>query len=480
MKKSVIFLINGLGIEKPGSYSIALDQVMPNLSRTKETSFFTTAVIDSLEYRSAYKSFFLGDTYKLELQYIKENIINDNIINNSTFTKIKEALVNRTTAKLHVFIEPTSERIIENINSLVNYLNLENGREVYLHLIMPHLTVNEYPKLMSIVKYIKFHLNQNMTVGFLIGKEFLSEDLTKVEMDFMKKLLFFCSAERWTDTDKKLLSLQEENIRPCKAPGFCATNSCTIQNGDVVMFFNTNRNNYDNFLKAIYDNCQEAFRTSDYNIDIYSLVKLDTKYNIPSLAENIVYENSLAKMLEEASKKSVIISGDEHISYVNFLANGQNYVNNPRIAFIKQNFEYLSIKENIDTLINNFDKDLIIFDFHIDVSKTINDLKEQLEKIDVVLGNVVDACVNKNSLFISSLYGVSKTLPLANYNSEEVTINYEEQIPIFFFDYSYLRSKYYLAPGETNYILQSAIKCIYDNPKLDSLVRMRGLFNMFK
>jgi len=41
MKKSVIFLINGLGIEKAGSYSISIDQCMPNLAKVKETSFFT-------------------------------------------------------------------------------------------------------------------------------------------------------------------------------------------------------------------------------------------------------------------------------------------------------------------------------------------------------------------------------------------------------------------------------------------------------
>ena len=31
MKKSIMFLINGLGIEKPNSYSISIDQTMPNL-----------------------------------------------------------------------------------------------------------------------------------------------------------------------------------------------------------------------------------------------------------------------------------------------------------------------------------------------------------------------------------------------------------------------------------------------------------------
>ena len=43
---------------------------MPNLARTKETSYFTTAITNSLEYRSAYQQFFVGDTYKTELDYI--------------------------------------------------------------------------------------------------------------------------------------------------------------------------------------------------------------------------------------------------------------------------------------------------------------------------------------------------------------------------------------------------------------------------
>ena len=75
MKKSILFLINGLGVEKAGSYSISIDQCMPQLCKIKETSYFTTAIINSLEYRSAYEAFFLGDTYRRELDYIRDNIL---------------------------------------------------------------------------------------------------------------------------------------------------------------------------------------------------------------------------------------------------------------------------------------------------------------------------------------------------------------------------------------------------------------------
>ena len=89
MRKSVIFLLNGIGIERQGSYSISIDQCMPNLSKTKETSFFTTAVIDSVEYKTAYERFFLGETYKKEVKYIDKSIINDNVVNNQTFLSLK-------------------------------------------------------------------------------------------------------------------------------------------------------------------------------------------------------------------------------------------------------------------------------------------------------------------------------------------------------------------------------------------------------
>ena len=476
MKKSVMFLINGLGVEKPGSYSISIDQCMPNLCRTKETSYFTTAVINSIEYRSAYESFFLGDTYKREISFIKEEILNEGVVNNPTYKDLSDKL-SVSTAKLHVFLEPTNDQIVEAVNELVNRLNLAENKKVYLHLLLTQQTVNEYKKLITIVNYIKYHINSNITVGFIMGKELANKDFTKDEVDYMKKMFFFCSCERWTETDKKLISLQEANIRPCVAPGFCSDNNCNINNNDVILFFNTRSTNYDKLIKVILDNCEFAFKTSEYKLPLYSLIKLDTTYDIPFFCENIVYENSLANILARANKKALIITSQEHLTLVNFLANGLKYVNNPSIQFMKLDDNYLSNIQNIQNVIDMSPYELIIFDYHMDVSKTINDLKAQLERIDVVLGNVATVCENKHSLFITSLYGLKKDIPLAEYNAEIVTIDYEMQIPIFFFDYTYPRSKYTLAPGETNDILMTAIRCIWDNPELYSLIKLKGLFN---
>ena len=474
--KSVIFLINGLGVEKPGSYSISIDQCMPKLARTKETSFFTTAVINSIEYRSAYQQFFLGDTNSIELNYLKEHIIQNQLTMNPTYQSFVQS-ISQANTKIHVFVEPTSEKLVDEINDLVNILPLEQKKEVFLHLLLTQQTVNEYQKLINTINYIKFRLSSHITVGFIIGKEYFSNEMNKDEMDYAKKLFFYCSAERWSETDKKLNSLKESNIRPCVVPGFCALNTCNITNGDTILFFNTNRTDYDKFIQAIYSNAPTVFGDDPVSLPIYSMIQLDTKYNVPCFSPNIVYENSLSHQLEKIQKKCLILTKEENLQLVNFLANGMNYTNNSNIQFLKLDIPSLQNMGQIQSLLDNSPYDLVIFDFHMDVSKTINDLKQQLEQIDVILGNVADVCMNKYSLFITSLYGLKKELPLASYNNEMVTIDYEMQISIFFFDYRYLRSKYILLPGETNDILTTALKCIAEDADYYSLIKQKGLLN---
>ena len=58
-----------------------------------------------------------------------------------------------------------------------------------------------------------------------------------------------------------------------------------------------------------------------------------------------------------------------------------------------------------------------------------------------------------------------------------VTIDYAMEIPLFVFDYTYPISKYTLRPGETNDILNTAIKCLDETQNIPSLIVKKGLFN---
>lgn len=479
MKKSVLFLINGLGIEKPGSYSISIDQTMPNLSKTKETSFFTSAITSSLEYKSAYQQFFLGDTYKMEMDFLKNLLLGGSIDSNPTYINLCNSF--QTSGKIHLFLEATNIKIADLINEFFKKINLDSSKQIFLHLILPQQDVNEFGKVIDIINHIKYNIGSSITVGFIIGKETLKEELDMNELTNYRKILFYCSCERWTNTEDKLKLLAQSNVIPCNVPCFCAINTCNFSNGDTIMFFNSRHENYDNFINVILKNAPEVFKGATVNLPIFSLTKLYSKYNVSCLCEDIVYENSFANILARNNKKALIFTDQAYLNLVNFNANGLQNVNNPNIAFVL-NDENLYNPEYITNIIDNTDYDIIIFDNNMEGPDVVS-IKDKLEKMDKTLGLVANTCCNKHSLFITSLYGMKKTLPVAPYNEEQVMINYETQIPIFFYDYSYLRSKYRLFPGETNDILMTAIRCIVDDPKLYSLIKEKGfngLLKMFK
>ena len=465
MKKSVVFLVNGLGIERPGSYSISIEECMPNLCKVRDVSYFTTAITDSIEPVDAYQRFFLGDTYKSEVNYIKNILLDSSFTKKPTFTYLK----NTNSKKYHIFVEPTNDKVVELINQMIQMLELSSSTQIYLHLILPQQSTKEFEKINNVVNYIRYHIDSRIQVGFVFGKEFFQEPLSKNKLDFAKNMFFSCTCERWREIDKKFSIYQEKNIRPCDIDGFCAVNTCFIENFDTILFFNTRRENYDPIITAIYDNARSIF-TDKLNLPSFSLISLNSKYAIPYFIDNVSYENSLSNMLKRNHKKMLILTDVDNINLVNFYANGFNSINNPDIAFMGKSDD-LYKKEAIERLIQETPYDLILFDYHMDTSSTINHLKEELSKIDVIIGLVANQCENRHSLFITSLYGLNKKMPIAEYNKELVTINYERQIPIFFFDYFYPKSKYDLFPGETYDILCSALNCITNDSKIDSLIR---------
>ena len=91
----------------------------------------------------------------------------------------------------------------------------------------------------------------------------------------------------------------------------------------------------------IYECAPEVFKTNEYQLPAYSMIRLDTQYNIPCFAESIEYTNSLSNLMAKSGKKTLILTSNEHMSLVNFLANGLTYVNNPSIQFMALDENYL-------------------------------------------------------------------------------------------------------------------------------------------
>ena len=151
-----------------------------------------------------------------------------------------------------------------------------------------------------------------------------STNNNKLLMGEMRKILFFCSCERWTNTEDKFNSLMQDNIPPCKVPGFCATNSCFIENGDVILFFNTRRDNFDDFINAIYTNAPEVYKTEEYKLPMFALIQLYSKFQISYICEKINYEHSFANVSRHDKDnfgQKIYMGYDNSESVFNYLVN---------------------------------------------------------------------------------------------------------------------------------------------------------------
>ena len=85
MKKNILLLINGFGIERTDSYSVYSAQLMPNMDRLTREKIFVSTPNNFLDYKSAYRKFSMGIDYPLTYNLIENNLFNAAIGENQVF-----------------------------------------------------------------------------------------------------------------------------------------------------------------------------------------------------------------------------------------------------------------------------------------------------------------------------------------------------------------------------------------------------------
>lgn len=113
MKKNILLLINGFGIEQKDSYDIYSAELMPNMDRLTKEGLFSSLSSNDLDYKSGYRSFSIG--IKEPLSYsIVENSISTTEYKNTQIMKYLYSQLNEDNGKkLHIFCYWDNNRTIE-------------------------------------------------------------------------------------------------------------------------------------------------------------------------------------------------------------------------------------------------------------------------------------------------------------------------------------------------------------------------------
>ena len=77
MKKNILLLINGFGVEQVDSVDIYSKELMPNMDMLTNTGIFGTVSSNELDYKDGYRKFSIGIGESLTYSIVNNDISNE-------------------------------------------------------------------------------------------------------------------------------------------------------------------------------------------------------------------------------------------------------------------------------------------------------------------------------------------------------------------------------------------------------------------
>ena len=340
MKKNILLLINGFGIEQADSYNVYSKEVMPNLDKLTTDGVFKTIQNNYLDYKSGYRNFSIGISEPLTYSLI-ENEVSSKAYKDNQVLKYIANESNKFNSKIHVFCYFDSVRIIEQLKAYLTELqSLSNNDQILLF-------------------------------------NYSSVDLTSF---------------------KRELSLQR-------------------------------------------------YREIDLNtIKYYSLFPITTTEQVPYMYTYAVSSTYFLNSLKTANVNCLVLDKKERCPYINYYFTGLRNDIDESLKFLATDDGINYDETKLIEVLNKYDRNLVIINYEIESSKTIEELKDNLAKIDKMIGILFKyATDNSIGFFISSLYGFEREM--YNAKGELLKINFYSKVPLIFYDKDIDLNNYSISEG---------------------------------
>ena len=456
MKKTVLFLMNGFGIEQLNSYSIYNANLMPNLDSYTKKYLFSTIESNATDLSSGYRLFSTGSkialTYSLIDNYYTKFSENKNL--NYYLNTIKKE------GKVHLFLFYDNEKSLEHIKYFCEYIKTKNDK-IYLHLILTSNNIDNYKDIEKFINKVTYDFKQ-IKIGIIVGINVISSINLNSFMNMFQNEI----GEKWKEISKKISSLNASKIKPNNVKEFYMNEGFKFDINDSLFFFNYSYFDISNFIA----NISKINNVFDY----CSLFQLNgVKYPMFSYPSSGISMNNSLKKIEA---KSLFLANSKDIRFINYYCNGLKNLISENVCFTKTDD---GINNNfLKSVIRDSNYDLIIINYQIDNVNTVSELTDKLGKLDSMLKVVHDICLELEvSLFISSLYGMQKELMIDNFS--KVMVDFSLKVPVIVIDQIFNKKNYILGFGNT-YTLANTIYTNI-NPKIDEevLIKRKGIISKF-
>ena len=472
MNKTVLFLINGLGIERKDSYNIYSPEIMPVFDNLTSKEFFTSISSSSLNLEDAYKYFSIGTLNPLTAPYM-ENILDNNLFNsNQKFNEFHQKLFD-CQGNIHLFCFLENDKVHDSIKRFIQIVDANNQKKIYLHFVLPQKDTKEYVSIGKMLDRYMYDMPSNVVRGLVFGQNILENPKKTSELNDLVRLLYKGVGEKWKDVSTKFNSLNSLHIEPNNVKPFYINDGFVLGEHDLFFFYNYSHYDCSRLIEGIKN--PTLYINADIktdNILYYSLFPLTNKEGVTNLYEDVTSDISIAKALEQTGITALIFTDKENINTINYMCNGLANTSNNHVKYVLTDNGILFSKEQMNSILNDPTYNLIIINHIIDNVEGEQQLKETLSKIDNNLAMIIELCKDKYTLLVSSLFGMKKEIKVSEI--DVVTVNFSGRVPAVLIDSRYDKNKYRLSSADTYTLFTTAIKCIKPELKVSSIIKKKN------
>lgn len=471
--RTVLFLINGFGVEAKESYGVYDATIMPTFDKLTQRYMFAKLNSNVFNTVDGFRNISLemNDLYNYGIY--NRAMESGKIAASPIVSEINNEIISRK-SKLHLlcFVD-TSIQIAENLKHFVTLINKEKDKKIFLHLVLTSNNYQDFPKILDVLSKINVELGEMASIGMVMGLSNILNSNSQVELNFLLRNMITEMGEKWSSFKQKLDFSYGTKTAPSLVKPFVVNSGFSITNNDLFMIWNYDNIDISNFINGV--------KLIDYgkeknNILFYSLFKVNYKEEIKHILEYELAKNSLSSNMKGLAFKSMIVCEKDEIQAINYYLNGLQMVSNPDISYICLEDKILD-PNSVVNIINSYPQELMIISYNLKDVATIEELKEYLTKIDNVISAIYTNMERNSYTFvISSLYGTNRVLP--NSSGEICNIFYS-QVPIIYIDNFVTKKNYLISEGDISDLLKVCYKSIKkDYPGESIIIKKNFLYRL--
>ena len=472
MKRNILLLINGFGVEQRDSYNVYSENLMPNLDKLTKTCMFSSISSNDLDYRTAYRTFSIGINEALTYSVVNNAINNESYKKNDLFKYLISQL-NTISTRLHIICYWDNDTTIYQLITYLRELTTLTKVGIYVHLIMNQKSLNDYRNIEKSLNSLNYEIGNNVKIGIIGGA-----DNNLLYKDF-NKMLVAESGEKWKDITKKVSTLYDTRTIPSQTRVFALNDGFALNDNDSILFFNYSNINVTPYTKELIE--QRLRQLNLGTIKFYSLFPVKSEnVNIPHLYDYAVSSTYTLNSLKSIGAKCMVMAKKDYCININNYLTGLRNVFDNDLKYMPTDNGFIYDGPTLLNVISSLKEELVIVNFEIDDCKTVEEIKDRLYRIDSVIGTIYGYTSQNNmGLFISSLYGLERQM--YNVKHELCKINFSTRVPVVVADASITKKNYIITEGNVYDLANSVYKNINSQYKIEGIVqKKKGLLSIFK